>query len=581
MHFSYLAHRFSLIERTSSRLEIMQLLAELFAMLSPLEARIVAYLVLGQMRPPFLGTAFNFAAKGMEYVAARLLHCSVAEVAVLIEQKGDWGDVVSQGTWQSTIELDIATVYAELERLEDISGSGSFDAKISFLVQLLRSVDPLSAGYIVRIVMQNLRLGFSDMTMLDAFSWMLQGDKKAKPLIERAYNLVADIGRIAQLLVAGGLSALKSISVEVGVPIRPAAAERLMTAEDIIAKVGPCFAQPKYDGFRLQVHSCIDESGNRVIKFFSRNLLDMSSMFPDLAQAFSCMPYRELICEGEALAYDEANGSYLPFQETVKRKRKHQVDMFAQDMPLRLVLFDILYRDGISYIDTPLDERYPILQESIGACQSSVLDVAEQVVCDSSFELESYFLANIGQGLEGIMAKRKNGIYQPGKRNFNWIKLKRIERGLLDDTIDTVVLGYYFGQGRRAAFGIGALLVGVYNKERDCFETIAKIGTGLKDHEWVAMKKTCDEEKVMQQPTDVTVAEGLFPDVWVAPRIVIVVRADEITRSPIHTAGATKFPGFALRFPRFLSIRSDKSAVDATTVQEIQELFAQQKRVVF
>jgi DNA ligase-1 len=527
-----------------------------------------------------LGTKFNFAAKGMEYVAARLLRCSLVEAATYFEEKGDWGDVIALGTWTGSTDYEIDEVYADLERLEGISGSGSFDAKISFLVQMLACIDPLSAGYVVRIVMQNLRLGFSDMTLIEAFSWMLQGDKKAKAAIEHAYNLVADIGKIAELLLVGGLPALENISIEVGVPIRPAAAERLMTAEDIITKIGTCLVQPKYDGFRLQIHSSIDANGQHRIKFFSRNLLDMSSMFPDLIQAFASLPLREIICEGEALAYDEVTGAYLPFQETVKRKRKHQVDMFASEMPLRLVLFDILYRDGISYLQMPLVQRYQVLQESLAASTSTALVVADQVVCENAYELESYFLSCIGDGLEGVMAKRIHGIYQPGKRNFNWIKLKRIERGVLDDTIDAVILGYYFGQGRRSAFGIGALLVGVYNQAHDRFESIAKIGTGLKDHEWVAIKQQCDADKITDQQIDVVVASGLVPDVWVRPRIVVVVRADEITRSPIHTAGATEERlGLALRFPRFMALRQDKSAVDATTVAEISQMFEQQKQV--
>ncbi|HAU30059.1 TPA: DNA ligase, partial [Candidatus Dependentiae bacterium] len=313
-----------------------------------------------------------------------------------------------------------------------------------------------------------------------------------------------------------------------------------------------------------------------------RNLLDMSHMFPDLHQAVLCLPYKSLVCEGEALAYDEVSGSYLPFQETVKRRRKHQIDLFAQDKPLRLVLFDLLYKDGESYLDESLKTRYQVLMESAVPCEGSVLQVAEQIFCETPAELESYFLSCIGSGLEGIMAKRPQGKYQPGKRNFNWIKLKRIERGVLDDTIDAVILGYYYGEGRRSGFGIGALLVGIYNKEQDRFESIAKIGTGLSDLEWVAIRELCDQERIESQPHDVFVAPQLWPDVWVAPRIVVVVRADEITKSPVHTAGIKeKTLGFALRFPRFMSLRSDKSSLDATTVEEVVAMHEQQKRVLF
>jgi len=170
-----------------------------------------------------------------------------------------------------------------------------------------------------------------------------------------------------------------------------------------------------------------------------------------------------------------------------------------------------------------------------------------------------------------------NSIYQPGKRNFNWIKLKRQETGHIEDTIDCVILGYYSGHGKRASFGIGALLVGVYNKNKDCFQTIAKIGTGLSDKEWREQRKICDEISVKVKPKNIECAKGLVPDVWVSPEIVCLIRADEITLSPLHSAGATKKDhGFALRFPRIMGYRPDKSPKEVTTIKEINRLYDDQ-----
>ena len=175
------------------------------------------------------------------------------------------------------------------------------------------------------------------------------------------------------------------------------------------------------------------------------------------------------------------------------------------------------------------------------------------------------------------MVKKPNSIYQPGKRNFNWIKFKRHEVGHLEDTIDAVVLGYYAGSGKRALFGIGAFLVGVYNKEKDIFQTIAKIGTGLSDQEWKEFKKKCDAIKIPDKPVNVECPKELFPDVWTDPEIVCLVRADEITLSPLHTADKTsEHLGYALRFPRFMGYRPDKSAMQATTTKEVKRLFEDQ-----
>ena len=198
----------------------------------------------------------------------------------------------------------------------------------------------------------------------------------------------------------------------------------------------------------------------------------------------------------------------------------------------------------------------------------------DEVSIETAKELEEYFTKNISAGLEGLVIKKPDSVYRPGKRNFSWIKLKRQETGELDDTLDCVVLGYYAGHGRRASFGIGAILVGVFNEEEDRFETIAKIGTGLTDEEWRSQKKTCDNLSVITKPKNIICAKELTPDVWVTPEIICLVRADEITLSPLHSAGKTKTEqGFALRFPRVMGYRSDKTAKEATTVKEVKQLY--------
>ena len=170
--------------------------------------------------------------------------------------------------------------------------------------------------------------------------------------------------------------------------------------------------------------------------------------------------------------------------------------------------------------------------------------------------------------------RRPHAPYQPGKRNFNWIKLKRQQSGELADTIDAVVLGYYAGKGKRAAFGIGAFLVGVYNSKTDMYETLAKVGTGLTDKEWVDLKKRCDVLAVPTKPASIICNKDLAPDVWVEPGIVAVILADEITKSPMHTAGKTEtISGLALRFPRFMGYALDKKPEQATSVEETRRLF--------
>lgn len=567
---------FSHIERENSRLAMTQSLAQLFKQSTPAEAAKLAYLSLGELNAPYIGTQFALAEKNLIKTVAHLLKTDEKEVAKQAKTLGDIGLVLEQGTWKTKEQLSVVDVYNALVHIEHISGTGSQEGKIAALSDLLASLDPLSAKYVARMVIGKLRLGFSDMTIIDALSWMEAGDKSLREPLEHAYNICADIGLIARTLKEGGIKAIKEMKIHLGIPIRPAAAERLPTAKAVFEKLGPCVAQPKLDGFRLQVH-VDNSSGKPQIHFFSRNLLDMSPMFPDLTQAFKELDVKELIVEGEAIVYDAETDSFLPFQETVKRKRKHGIEEMVEEFPLQFFAFDLLYLNGESYLDKPHYERRKKLTSIFKSVKSESLRVDDEVEITSVKQLENYFAENIAAGLEGLVVKRPDAIYQPGKRNFNWIKLKREEEGHLEDTLDCVILGYYAGKGKRAKFGVGAFLVGVYNKNEDRFESVAKIGTGMTDAEWHDLKKRCDKLKVKEQPHNVVCAKELFPDVWVSPELVCSIRADEITMSPLHAAGKTAEKlGYALRFPRFMGYREDKSATDATEVYEIQRLYEDQ-----
>jgi len=574
MKFSEVAHYFSQIDAVSSRLEMTRLLAELLKKSSPRESEIICNISLGQLHPPYIGTQFNLAEKNIIKVAAELLHESDKEIEQRAKKLGDLGLVVEQGTWRTRQDLTVLEVYKSLDAIEKISGTGSQEEKNKALYDLIRCLDQESAKYVIRIILGTLRMGFSDMTIVDALSWMETGDKSLRTSIEHAYNVCADIGYISQLLKENGIETIKKIEPHVGTPIRPAAAERLPTAKDIVEKLGPCVAQPKLDGFRLQIH--VDKTQSKpIIKFFSRNLNDISHMFPDLTTAIEQVPVKSMIVEGEAIVYDLDTGSFLPFQETVKRKRKHGIEQAVHDMPLQVFLFDLLYLNGQSLLSKTHEHRRTTLLNL--HIDSPVIRVIDEKSIKNAKDLEDYFEQNISAGLEGLVVKRPNSHYQPGKRNFNWIKLKRTVEGHLEDTLDCVVLGYYAGSGKRAGFGIGAFLVGVYNPDKDHFETIAKIGTGLKDDDWRELKKKCDKIALTHEPKNVVCAPELYPDVWVDPSLVCTVFADEITISPLHTAGKTeRHLGYALRFPRFLSYPPDKGSLQATTVTEIKHLFKDQ-----
>ena len=575
MKFSEVALYFFQIEQISGRLEMTRLLADLLAKASGHEANIICNLSLGQLHPPYLSSQFNMAEKLVARAVSNYLSIDEEILAKEAKKTGDLGLVIPILTNTLQHELTVIQVYDRLCQLQEMSGQGSQEDKIIHLVTLLQSMDTLSARYIVRVILGRLRLGFSDMTIVDALSWMSIGNKSLRAIIENAYNVCADIGLIAQLLKEEGIKKIESIKAQIGIPILPAAAERLPSPAAIIEKIGPCIAQAKLDGFRLQVH--VDKTKKQnLIKFFSRNLQDMSAMFPDLTQAFDKLEVQTLICEGEAIVYDPHTGSFSKFQETVKRKRKHGINEAIKEFPLQIFIFDILFLNGTDLMDLPHVNRREILVKLFDI-SNPLIRVIEETSVTTAKELEDYFNANISAGLEGLVVKRPDSVYQPGKRNFNWIKLKRMSEGHLEDTIDCIILGYYAGSGKRVHFGIGAFLVGVYNKVHDRFETIAKVGTGLKDEDWKELKKKCDRIKTLFQPKNVLCVKELVPDVWVYPEIVCSVLADEITISPLHTAARTETKqGYALRFPRFIDYRSDKKAIEATTIEEINRLYNNQ-----
>lgn len=573
MKFSELANYFEKLEATTKRNEMVALLAELFKSLTPQEIEKVAYLCQERLVPNYEKIEFGISEKLLAKSLAKALSKDEEEVWNLYKEVGDFGLLAQRYIGEVKSELEVLDVYNRLMDIAITAGKGSIEKKTDKLAELFSLSSGKEAKYISRIVLGRLRLGIGDPTILDAFSYAYSGDKSLRPVIERAYNLCSDLGLVGFTLFSKGLEAIKDFKVQVGKPIRMALAERLPSAEEIIAKIGRCSVEPKFDGFRCQIHKDGDK-----IKIFSRNLEDNTDMFPDLVEGAKRQINAEsAIIEGEALAFNEEAQEFFPFQVTVQRKRKYEIETIMADLPLKLFAFDLLYVDGEDYTPRPYIERRERLNSLI--LPGNVIMVADSIITDNPRELNIFFENAIGSGLEGIVAKRLDASYQAGARNFNWIKLKRSYKGELSDTVDLVILGYYVGRGARAKFGIGSILAGVYDPDTDTFKTVAKIGSGLTEDEWVKMKGLLDEIKVDSKPP--RIVSILEPDVWVEPKYVVEVRADEITRSPVHTAGKNgEELGYALRFPRVEQfVRIDRKPEDATTVKEILEMYNMQKKV--
>jgi DNA ligase-1 len=264
----------------------------------------------------------------------------------------------------------------------------------------------------------------------------------------------------------------------------------------------------------------------------------------------------------------DKKGKYLPFQETVQRKRKYDILKMMEQVPLKYFAFDVLCLNGKSYLDDPNEKRWEELQVIVNSNSNrDTVRLIPRKIVRSEKEMEEFFEEALKNGTEGMMVKKLDGVYKSGSRDFNWIKYKKSYAQTGEaDTIDAVVLGYDAGQGKRSGFGIGGFLIGVYDKKRDKYQTVAKIGTGLKDEEWKKLKVDSGKLKVESKPENYEVNKQMECDYWVKPVMVVEIKCDEITKSPVHTTG------YALRFPRLVSFREMK-VEEAASPAEIERLF--------
>jgi len=566
MTFSELAHYFQKLEGTASRNSMTVILADLFRAARDQEIGEICYLLQGRVVPQYDATEFGIADRFMIRAIALAYAVSEDKVTKEFKKQGDLG-IVAELLHHGSGKLSVSDVFKALDALARVGGEGSQDKKIGLLADLLSHVDSLSSRYMVRIPLDKLRLGFSDMTILDALSWMEAGDKSLRIRLEEAYNVRPDIAYIATTMKSDGIKGLTHVHAKVGAPILAALCQRLPTADDMIKKMGTVGVEPKYDGVRVQIHF----KRGKFVSSYSRNLENTTAMFSELQEIGKELHADEVILDSEAVGIDLKTGKLIPFQETMTRKRKHDLEQAKLNVPLKFYVFDILYKDGKDLLVEPLSRRRKILEETIQPGDHLML--SPQIVTSDVGELRRYHDAQLAKGLEGAVIKKWESPYEPGRRGYSWVKFKEEEgkTGKLTDTIDGVIMGYSRGEGKRSGFGIGMFLVGV--RKGDTFVTITKIGTGVTDDLWKELHGKLHSIKVSQKPKEYVDVNKLFtPDVWVVPSIVVEIAGDDLTRSSTHGAGV------AVRFPRLVRIRTDKSPSQVTTVNEITAMFGQQKQ---
>lgn len=634
MTFSKYSQYLQKLENTDSRLEMTSILEKMFKSASGKEIAILCYLSLGSLGPLFDNKEFNIAGKTMIKAIGRAYNIEETKITQMFKEVGDLGEVTYSiaSANRNINNLSVTEIYQTLLKIANDKGAGSQERKLRQTATLLASQDRLSAKYLTRIILGTLRLGFSELTILDALSQLIAGDKSLRSDIEQAYNVHPDIGYIAQ--VVAGTWHSPALQVETGIPIKPQLCQRVNEPSEILERhKGSTIAEPKIDGTRVQLHLCknsadsacrnssqairsgvpgvdftsntiratsaseesrtsskigfstrgnprskntnvtlFSESEDTFIAAFTRNLERVDYQFPDIIAKAKKLPAQSFVLDGEAIGINLKTGKFLPFQETITRKRKHGVEEAVKEVTLIYIVFDLLYLNGASLINKPFAERREQLLKLVKqhkvsrSTQAGDIVVGEARAVTKENELIKYFNEYTASGGEGLVCKDRNAEYRAGGRGYSWIKLKNLKDSDLSDTMDLLIMGVYKGRGKRAAFGAGAFLVGVLDVNNDVYKTVAKIGTGLSDEEWMKVSELGKKLPAKSKPVNYQVNDNLIPDVWVSPKVVVSVRADNITTSPLHSAGK------ALRFPRLMAWRTDKGPKDVTTLNELNSI---------
>ncbi len=584
MYFSDIAETFERMEKTTSRLELTCFLVHLLKR-TPIEIiDKIIYLIQGKLGPDYQSKELGVAEKVTIKSLALASGYSVKDIQIKYNKIGDIGNVayeVLENKLQTTLfyeKLTIERLYDTLIKISKLTGSGSIDLKLKYINSLLNNSSNLESKFVLKLILGNLRLGIADFTILDAIAISFTGDKKNRKILERAYNVSSDLGKIAKLLGNGSLKEVESIPISLFIPIRPMLAERGSDSTDALKKMNGeiCYAEYKIDGERIQIHK-----NDKKIELFTRNLENVTNNFSDIMNEFDKINTKDFIVEGEIAAVDLETGKFLPFQSLMHRRRKYKIEDAIKHYPVILNLFDILFYDNQDKTNLPFLERRKTLEE-IFSFKNDKIKLISQTMVTRIEEIDRFMVKAIENGCEGLMIKNPTCPYRAGAREWAWIKLKKEYSNKLLDTIDLVIVGAASGKGRRVG-NYGTFLLAAYEPDEDIFFTICKVGTGFTDEMLEEISKSLKQHVIKSKHSRVNAGE-IKMEVWFEPKIVIEIFSPEITLSPAYTTSIDKIKkdyGLALRFPKFTGrIREDKNAEDSTTITEIENIYKKQLKSI-
>lgn len=581
MKFSILAESLNKMELTSKRLEITQYLVELFESTPQDVVSQIVYLLQGKLRPDYEGVELGVAEKLAIKAISKSSGITIKKIEGEYRKTGDLGQAATKILEQKTQttflmeNITVERVYETLFKIAKLEGARSQDMKMKYISSLLNDATPIEASYILKILLGTLRLGVAENTVMDALAIAYTGSKENRKALEHAYNVSSDLGKVAEKIAGSGLSGLENFQITMFNPIRPMLADRVKSEEEALEKMGPEFAaEYKLDGERVQLHM----NGETVV-LFSRSLENISKYYPDIIEKLpKIISAEQVILEAEAVAINESTGEFLPFQELMHRRRKYKIEKAVSQYPITVNFFDVLYHNGKTCLNLNYQQRRQLLEKIV--VEDEFAKLVPMTIVKNEDEIEEFLENSINSGCEGLMLKMLDKPYQAGSRGNYWLKLKREYRNELGDSLDLVVIGAFFGKGRRTG-RYGTLLLASYEYDNDTFTSICKVGTGFTDESLDQLYQILSDKVTLKK--NPRIDSEMEADVWFEPELVIEVVASEITLSPIHKAARDairKGTGLALRFPKFTGkIRMEKFAEDASTNEEIVALYRGQKKI--
>ena len=581
MEFSIISEMFEMMEKTTKRIELTNILVELLKKTPKKIIPNVVYLLQGIIRPNFEGVELGIAEKLAIRAISKSAGLPIKKIEDDYREGGDLGltasnilKIKTQTTFTAE-KITVERVYETLFKIAKLKGKGSQDLKMKHIASLLNDATPLEAKFVLKILLGTLRLGIAENTVMDALAIAFTGKKENRVQIENAYNVSSDLGKVSLIVATDGIDEIKKFKISLFSPIRPMLADRVQSEKDVIKKMPEQFvAEYKLDGERVQIHKLSDK-----IVLFSRRLENITQYYPDIVERIGkTLNVNEGVFEAEIVPVNENTGEFLPFQELMHRRRKYKLDKAVSQYPITVNFFDVLYYDKKDCLNLECSERRKILEQIVHEDNFSKL--VPMLFVKNENEVEDFLENSINAGCEGLMLKAPNAPYRAGMRGSNWLKLKREYRNELGDSLDLIVIGAYFGRGRRTGL-YGTLLLATYNPEKDNLPSICKVGTGFTDESLDQLYQILSNKVTLKK--NPRIVSEMEADIWFEPELVLEIVASEITLSPIHKTGLDlirKSSGFALRFPKFTGkIRYEKAVEDASTGEEVFALYKRQSKI--